>query len=339
MRNTVLYGDALEQIKAIPDDSVQCCVTSPPYWGLRDYGKPGQLGLEETPQEYVTKLVDIFREVKRVLRPDGVLWLNLGDTYASNIKGTGGPSRKQKSNAGSFYDEGGDRKGYRLKPGLPAKNLMGVPWDVAKALQADGWWLRNDIIWHKSNVMPTSTTDRITMCHEYIFLLAKSEHYFYDPYAIRERTEDGAGMRNKRSIWAIPTVAYKGAHFATFPPAIPELCIEAGTSEKGACPHCGALWERIVTAKSELDDDTDEPDIIGWAPTCKCVYDQELARCIVLDPFSGSGTTLAVAVSIDRDYLGIELNTEYKKLIKGRLDPELEDQRARNNKLEECEPS
>ena len=299
-------GDCVSVLRTLGTASVQTCVTSPPYFGLRDYGVDGQIGLEETPSAYVDKLVQVFREVRRVLADDGTLWLNLGDSYASNTKGTGGPTPKQKSNAGSFYET------RKFNHGVKEKDLMGIPWQVAFALRADGWYLRSDIIWHKPNPMPESVRDRPTKAHEYIFLLSKSPQYFYDADAVREpvsgatierskyrwqRTQNGGGSResmngydyknqdfgdmhvnlgagrNRRSVWTVTTKPYKGAHFATFPPDLIEPCILAG-SRKG---------------------DT------------------------VLDPFNGSGTTGAVAIKHGRRYVGIELNPDYIELTNKRL--------------------
>lgn len=349
VRNSVIRGDALTTLKTIPDESVNCCVTSPPYWGLRDYGtakweggipecdhKVGrfeysvsekqksnngsaghqamdvcpkcgavrideQLGLEKTPEEYVNKLVEVFREVRRVLRKDGTLWLNLGDSYSG--------------------------AGWRNN-GLKPKDLVGIPWRVAFALQADGWWLRQDIIWHKPNPMPESVRDRCTKAHEYIFLLSKQAKYYYDADAVKEpfrgkderqwagnykddgsiiqgdtkkgikRTKSypkeyagggtsfnghsgyykadgtpiGNGFRNLRSVWTVTTKPYKEAHFATFPPKLIEPCILAG------CPRGG----------------------------------------VVLDPFIGSGTVAMVATQLGRDYIGIDLNPTYIELAEKR---------------------
>lgn len=300
----IYCGDCLEILKTLPTESVNCCVTSPPYYGLRDYGVSGQIGLEQSPEEYVAKLVDVFREVKRVLRDDGVLFLNLGDSYAGGKQGRddGGDS------GGSFH---GQPKHDETKPkqrkapnGLKPKDLIGIPWRVAFALQSDGWYLRQDIIWHKPNPMPESVKDRCTKAHEYVFLLSKSARYFYDCEAVREpikqtsglnfraraRTANGAlggdnkhhmesrvftGVKgaNRRSVWTIPTKPYKGAHFATFPPALVGPCILAG------CPAGGT----------------------------------------VIDPFFGSGTVGAVAVKHGRDFVGIELNPEYIALAEKRI--------------------
>lgn len=291
-------GDCLETLRTLPDAAAHCVVTSPPYWGLRDYGHAGQIGLEQTPDEYVGRLVEVFREVRRVLRDDGTVWLNLGDSYAAESKGSGGMKSKQPTNAGSFYRASFDLRTNGLKP----KDLVGIPWRVAFALQADGWWLRQDIIWHKPNPMPESVRDRCTKAHEYVFLLTKSARYFYDAAAVAEPsiypddnrkarstvdqkrmpTASIAGVRpgsatyanrNRRSVWTVTTKPYKGAHFATMPPELAETCIRAG------CPIGGT----------------------------------------VLDPFAGSGTTLAVAVANGRQAVGIELNAEYAGLVHERM--------------------
>jgi DNA modification methylase len=264
----ILHGDCREVMATLPAESVQTCVTSPPYWGLRDYGVPGQLGLEKTPDEYVAKMVEVFREVRRVLRNDGTLWLNLGDSYTASARG--GHSTKfpgRDKTAHMFESRTIDCGG--LKP----KDLVGIPWRVAFALQADGWYLRSDIIWHKPNPMPESVTDRPTKAHEYLFLLTRSERYYYDADAIAEESIGGpqirsrasnfkkAGIsgnhtsgaedyvlgstRNRRTVWTVATRPYKGAHFATFPPKLIEPCILAGSASK-ACEHCGAAWVRVV---------------------------------------------------------------------------------------------
>lgn len=302
----------MEGLKELPDRSIHCCVTSPPYWGLRDYGTSDQLGLEETPQEYVENMVKLFRQVRRVLKDDGTLWLNLGDSYSSHkdckstsqsiVKGT-------KSEIAHMIEKGKSvsRNTQKLKEsGLKNKDLIGIPWRVAFALQADGWYLRQDIIWHKPNPMPESVTDRCTKSHEYIFLLTKSARYYYDADAIKEdsieygrdkrsdkgnirydgkRTIDTTGKngqqsfvtinekRNKRSVWTVTTKPYKEAHFATYPEKLIEPCIKAG------CPKGGT----------------------------------------VLDPFMGAGTTGVVARKLSRHYVGYELNAEYIKIAEKRI--------------------
>lgn len=291
------HGDVLDVLRELPPESVQMAVTSPPYYALRDYGVEGQIGLEATPDEYVCRMVGVFHELRRVLRDDGVLWLNIGDTY----NGSGG--------AGGDYNKGGLKEGQPRYPGhhvngLKPKDLIGIPWMLAFALRADGWWLRSDIIWSKPNPMPESVTDRPTKSHEYLFLLSKRATYYYDADAIREPhleehlgryksvfwqegTKEAAGSgrleaaantggfkepnpagRNARSVWEITTHGYPGAHFATFPEALVEPCILAGSAEG----------------------DT------------------------VLDPFMGSGTTAWVAKRLGRKAVGIELNEEYLKL-------------------------
>lgn len=309
----IIQGDALTVLKTMPDESVNCCVTSPPYWGLRDYGVDGQLGLERTPEEYVSKMVEIFREVRRVLRDDGTLWLNLGDSYSNGGRQTTGYNDPGWIKTGGRCD-GGPRKSAG-KSGLKSKDLIGVPWMFAFAIRADGWYLRQDIIWNKPNPMPESVTDRCTKSHEYIFLLSKSARYYYDQEAIKEDAAvssaeraqygwhgkmiyDDRGLerrsqpdpidkmgkrwcpelRNKRSVWTVATVPYKGAHFATFPPDLITPCVLAGCSEGGT----------------------------------------------VLDPFSGSGTTGEVALRAGRKYIGIELNPEYIRLSDDRLRPFIE---------------
>jgi DNA modification methylase len=303
---TIHHGDCLQVLATLPDNSVNCCVTSPPYFGLRDYGNAEQIGLEETPELYVQKMVEVFSEVKRVLRDDGTLWLNLGDSYAaSGAKSTG---RNDQGGACTTSRLGPKKNGlpgnalitgkkFKVDHGCKPKDLIGIPWRVAFALQADGWWLRQDIIWHKPNPMPESVRDRCTKAHEYIFLLSKSARYWYDAEAVRE---EGAGRldvgrmdysgrigasgwthdnktepdgRNRRSVWTVATQPYKGAHFATFPPKLIEPCILAG------CPKDG----------------------------------------VVLDPFNGSGTTGQVALQHGRNYIGIELNEDYIALTENRL--------------------
>ena len=306
---TILCGDVIDKLRELPDESVHCCVTSPPYWGLRDYATEGQLGLEKTPEEYVAKMVEVFREVRRVLRKDGTLWLNLGDSYAGggNNRGNNSPLfDKQASNFGAT-----GQVGIRDVPdGLKPKDLVGIPWRVAFALQADGWWLRSDIIWAKPNPMPESVTDRPTKSHEYLFLLTKSANYFYDAEAIKEGAEQS---RNKRSVWTVATAPYPEAHFATYPPDLVKPCILAGTSAKGCCAKCGSYRNETKT--------------IGWQPTCECWLlnilpspnsDPVITPCTVLDPFAGSGTTGAVALELGRSAILIELNPKYVELIRRR---------------------
>ncbi len=304
--NQIVTGDALEVLKTFPDGLVQMCVTSPPYYSLRDYGVPGQIGLEETPDKFINKLVEVFHEVRRVLRPDGTLWLNIGDTYANDEKWGGHSSGKHQKVLHSIA------RPVRYT-GLPGKNLIGIPWMLAFALRADGWILRSDIIWHKPNVLPESVEDRPTKAHEYLFLLAKNPQYYYDADAIREPLGTGtlerwksspnrhaehnnyfAGRdggkkhvgqlgetgltadlkRNKRSVWSVNAAQFVESHFATFPPKLIEPCVLAGSRPGG----------------------------------------------IVLDPFMGAGTTALVALQHARSYLGIELNAEYVKLAEKRIE-------------------
>jgi DNA modification methylase len=301
-------GNAADELRALPDESIQCCVTSPPYFGLRDYGVKEQIGLEQSPDEYVSQLVAAFREVHRVLRKDGTLWLNLGDSYGRGKRVENVNDHKRGTNRHAAITEA-NAYGKGVRKAQLSKNLLGIPWRVAFALQADGWYLRQDIIWHKPNPMPESVRDRCTKAHEYIFLLAKSPRYYFDAKAIAEpllrpdeanrktpakfggankhveagkqsRLHSGneylgttGGTRNKRSVWTVAPKPYKGAHFATFPPALIEPCILAG-SKPG---------------------DT------------------------VLDLFGGSGTTAEVAIKHGRRAVLIELNSEYIKLQRARL--------------------
>ena len=279
MRNTILIGDALQTLRRLPDESVHCIVTSPPYYGLRDYNVAGQIGLEETPDQYIEKLVAIFREVRRVLRSDGTCWVNMGDSYASSVNGRSAADTKAVGNDDrTFRDKPFSTVGNGYKP----KDLMMMPARVALALQADGWYLRSDIIWHKPNPMPESCTDRPTRSHEHVFLLTKAARYFYDADAIRETQEtaqrskfynldapkgktptwgiDGSQSlkqkgraprllnpagRNKRDVWTIATQPYAAAHFATYPVSLIEPCLLAGCPET-CCAECGAGYVRVV---------------------------------------------------------------------------------------------
>jgi DNA modification methylase len=293
---SMLYGDAWDLALGLAPASLDCIVTSPPYWGLRDYGHPDQFGLEATPQEYVAKLVDLFARLRPALKDEGTVWLNLGDNYANANPGSGGVCVLR--GAGRAMTEGRYHVAKRDVSSLKPKDLVGIPWRVAFALREDGWWLRSDIIWAKPNPMPESVTDRPTKAHEYLFMLAKSERYFFDQDAVREDQikgaagsrfdtgktlaahafsvgdrEDNPAGRNIRTVWSLATKPYSGAHFAVFPPEIPERCIKAG------CPEG------------------------GW----------------VLDPFAGSGTTLEVARKLGRNAIGFELNEEYRALIDDRL--------------------
>lgn len=303
----ILCGDALEMLRTLPDNSVHCCVTSPPYYALRDYGVDGQIGREDTPAQYVARLTDVFSEVRRVLRPSGTLWLNIADTYAG--KGNQGDSVDPK------YPNGRTGQAVAINrrvEGCKAKDMIGIPWMLAFALRDSGWYLRSDIIWMKANPMPESCKDRPSRCYEHVFLLTKSRSYYYDAAAIAEPVAESTPMRmrrkfgknkysagipgqahqhlndyrpngyaeedipllrNKRDVWQINSVPYKGAHFAAYPPKLVETCLLAG------CPQDG----------------------------------------IVLDPFLGSGTTAAVAKQMGRHYIGIELNPDYCELAKQRI--------------------
>jgi DNA modification methylase len=293
----ILQGDCRQLLRSIPDDSVHCCVTSPPYWGLRDYGvEPvvwgdgwlGSLGLEPTPELYIEHVVEVFREVHRVLRPDATLWLNIGDCYATgagrvgNHPGGGRQGERWASSNGKVpRGIGPMTQPNRLpQPGLKPKDLVGIPWRLAFALQADGWWLRSDVVWEKPNPLPESVADRPTKAHEYLFLLAKSKRYYFDQDAVREPhqmrpqrrprghakrqpgpllpehkwqglTRDEPGVdgnpagRNIRTVWKIATQPFPGAHFAVFPENLVRPCVLAGTSERGCCSRCGAPWIRV----------------------------------------------------------------------------------------------
>ena len=302
--NIILSGDNINTLKTLPDNFVDCCITSPPYYGLRDYGIDNQIGLEETPEKYVEKLVDVFREVRRVLREDGTLWINIGDSYAGSGKGGQSEDKRSESWQPTYPNKG-------KKYGLKSKDMIGIPWLLAFALRADGYYLRQDIIWHKPNVMPESVTDRCTKSHEYIFLLSKNANYYYNNEIIKEncskecvddflrrKTLDnknkGQGIyketrpdlcrsredympadfkRNKRDVWIVNTKPNPNAHFATYPEELITPCILAGSREGG----------------------------------------------IVLDPFMGSGTTAVTALKLLRKYIGCEINPEYIKIAEERI--------------------
>jgi site-specific DNA-methyltransferase (adenine-specific) len=298
---TCLVGDAREMLRDVPDGCAQTCVTSPPYFGLRDYGNAEQIGQEPTPREFVDALVAVMREVRRVLADDGTLWLNVGDSYAASTRGSSGKGDKQRSNAGTLLE---DRR-WRVPDGYKAKDLLGIPWRLAFALQDDGWYLRSDIIWAKPNPMPESVTDRPTRAHEYVFLLSKRARYFYDADAIREphtdprpskngasalrgqralraTTQNGIdtaerwfseGGRNARDVWTITPEPCAEAHFATMPPDLARRCVLAG-SRRGD---------------------------------------------VVLDPFGGAGTTALAALGLGRRALLCELNPAYVEIQRRRL--------------------
>jgi DNA modification methylase len=309
--NSIEFGDCRDIMRKWANEGVkvQTCITSPPYYGLRDYGRDGQIGLEETPEEYITAMVEVFRCVRNVLADDGTVWLNIGDSYYNYRPGKGQALVKQSvANNDQDLPQTCARRGNKLD-GLKEKDLIGIPWMLAFALRADGWYLRQDIIWHKPNPMPESVQDRCTKAHEYIFLLTKSQKYYFDYEAIKEqakrpnesqtfggskaknsiiksddpryrngseqwgRTIETPEDRNKRSVWSVPVKPYTGAHFAVFPSELIEPCILAGAPVGG----------------------------------------------IVLDPFMGSGTTAQVAQNLGRQYIGCELNTDYKPLQDNRL--------------------
>lgn len=249
----ILVGDCIEKMRELPEKSVNTCVTSPPYFGLRDYGHDGQIGLEPTPDAYVAKMVDVFREVRRVLADDGTLWVNLGDSYASYRDGKATPDTTRGDDVGTLVEKGQAKNRMASTfagTSIKHKDIIGIPWRVAFALQSDGWYLRQDIIWHKPNPMPESVTDRCTKAHEYIFLLSKAERYYYDGGAVMEGAADNE-KRNRRSVWTVATRPYRGAHFATFPPDLIEPCILAGCPSDGTIldPFGGAGTTGVVAKK------------------------------------------------------------------------------------------
>lgn len=315
LENQILCGDAVSELRKVPDEYVAMCVTSPPYYGLRDYGVDGQIGLEETPDAYVARLVEVFREVRRILRDDGTLWVNIGDSYCAPA--TGESYKKSTLSGGKATQrEAGKRPDKKPVGDIKQKDLIGIPWMLAFALRADGWYLRQEIIWNKPNIMPESVRDRCTKSHESIFLLSKRPKYYFDAEAIKEpcvpsserrykspfctgekeisgngRPNRGkntagykpyTGKRNKRDVWTVTTQPFREAHFATFPPKLIEPCILAGSREND----------------------------------------------IVLDPFMGAGTTALVALQSGRRYLGCELNPDYIEIAETRLRPLIEEVRS-----------
>lgn len=321
----ILNGDCRTVLKTLPAGSVHTCVTSPPYFNQRDYGHDEQIGTEETPAQFVAHLVQAFREVRRVLRDDGTLWINIGDSYASSKK----------------------------LPGLKPKDLIGIPWMLAFSLRADGWYLRQDNIWNKTNAMPDTATDRPGSAHEYVFLLTKKGRYFYDhvavknaePYILNRQSlkEDDPNASNLRSVWSIPTSsAGAGAHFATFPAKLAARCIRAGTSQRGCCPECGAPWVRVVeevgqekkwgaSIRADAPGAVVSPtsvfrtgikrtrETVGWKETCTCHNADQVVPCTVLDPFGGYGTTMVVAERLQRDSIYIDLKAEYAEKARKRI--------------------
>jgi DNA modification methylase len=318
----ILTGDCLSILPTLPDKCVHCCVTSPPYFNLRDYGHDGQIGLEPTPDEYVSKMVQVFREVRRVLRDDGMLWLNLGDSYARNgggVESKMNTVHKMKVGQKATYLAGGMQSINEVPDGLKSKDLIGIPWRVAFALQADGWWLRQDIIWHKPNPMPESVTDRCTKAHEYVFLLSKSERYHFDAEAIAEPAANPEGFK------------YEGGYREMMQHNEREgrLLADGSTdlhsrTETGNVPHFAAGHGDKRNKRSVW---TVSPKSFKGAhfatfPT-ELILPCVLAGCpaggTVLDPFNGAGTSGLVALSNGRNYVGIELNPEYVALSMERL--------------------
>lgn len=434
----ILQGEVRDVLRHLPAESIHCVVTSPPYWGLRDYGIPpvlwggdlacrhewegnpprrrrspedvrnrestqaghpganiklpptqtctqcggwlGQLGLEPDPDLFVDHLASVFDEVRRVLRTDGTLWLNLGDTYHTDspVRRSAGEAFSMNWDRSQTRSRGGTRRPATRYGDLKPKDLTGIPWRVAFELRRRGWWLRSECVWAKRNPMPEPVRDRPTRSHEYVFLLTKSRRYFYDAEAVREPLRESSlrrlrhhlpnsadnpcyrskhpegdfrrfpmlgntcrSGRNLRSVWQIATQPYPGAHFATFPKALPEICIRAGTSERGACAECGTPWAREVRAEGGgighdwhpnkslvfgrgqgiaapgIHDGTYRRVDLGFRRRCSCPTERTVP-CLVLDPFVGSGTTLAVARLLGRRSVGIDLNPEYVVLARQR---------------------
>lgn len=346
----IINADVMDGLRQLPDESVHCCVTSPPYWQLRDYQFEGQIGLEPNIEAHVAKMVEVFAEVRRVLRKDGVLFLNYGDMYAND--GKWGGSTGGKHAAGNHGKTGIGRQ--KKHTGLKPKDLVMMPERVALALQADGWWVRDRIIWHKPNPMPSSTDDRCTPSYEIVWHLTKASRYYWDAVAISEpaasaRTRAGFNdrwdaapspmTRNRRNVWTIATEPYREAHFATMPTELARLCIAAGSSEHGCCSACGAPWQRITetsyvnpgnrtTNGSRSIERRHETagfaqrlekcvGTIGWQPSCECFIDDKGAippdavPCTVLDPFGGAGTTGLVADRLQRNAILIEGSAKY----------------------------
>ncbi len=338
MSRAQLYvGDALDVLQGLPSESVQCCVTSPPYWGLRDYGVEGQLGLEPTPQLYVEDMVTAFQAVRRVLKVDGTLWLNLGDSYAGSWGAQSRPDGRPMALA-----DGGDMLSARqieahprgthtgsLKntPGLKPKDLVGIPWRVAFALQADGWWLRSDIIWSKPNPMPESVTDRPTKSHEYVFLLTKSERYFYDADAIREPHTSGENTANglaARAEIGDPngkrgnTKSMNDGKDRTKPPSRPVGYVGHVNGR-----NARTVWEIATKPYQAAHFATFPPELAS-----RCIKAGSKPGDTVLDPFGGSGTTASVATGLGRNAIYIDLNPDYLELARNRIGPILCDVEA-----------
>lgn len=393
----LLHGDCREVLKGLEPESVQCVCSSPPYFSLRSYlpdghpDKAKEIGAETSVAEYVQALVEVFREVRRVLHPTGCAWLNLGDSYASDTKGSGGTGKSS-----GLRKDGRDEQSRlrsadlsiahqrfeprRVSHGLKPKDLLMIPARVAIALQEDGWYLRADCIWAKQNPMPESVRDRPTSAHEHVFLLTRSANYFYDAEAVAERAASrlqarltgtaeqpkgaaraAAGVqnplcqggtsdtRNLRNVWSIASESCSLAHFAVMPSALAEICIKAGTSEKGCCPACQAPWVRVTERVpvdhgmglascdhqklSQMPDRQPKrlrtptgqslaktaPRHLGWQPSCSCPDAGDPVPCTVLDVFAGAGTSLLVADRLQRHAIGIELSSAFCDLIRSRL--------------------
>ena len=318
--NKIYNMDCLEGLKQLPDNSINCCVTSPPYWGLRDYGVEGQLGLESTPEEYVAKMIEVFREVRRVLRDDGTLWLNLGDSYASG--GMSNPSSKSTLGGGKDLGAADYSITRKVPNGLKPKDLVGIPWMVAFALRADGWYLRQDIIWHKPNAMPESVTDRCTKAHEYIFLLSKSQHYYYDHEAIKEPCT----TNENRPFGAVREreYGYNSKHLKARGYKVKQGSTEYPLQHRGkdiesnSTRNKRSVWTIPTKPFKEAHFAVFPPDLIE-----PCILAGCPAGGVVLDPFMGSGTTGMVAAMHQRNFIGFELNPEYCKMAEKRIEPYL----------------
>jgi DNA modification methylase len=370
----LINADVIEGLRRLPDASVHCVVTSPPYLWQRDYQCEGQIGKENSIEEYILRLMGVFAEVRRVLRPDGTLWVNIGDGYANDTK-WGGRSGNRNTNS----DLGGYQRA-RRKSGIPSKSLMAIPARFQVAMIDAGWICRNEIIWHKPTSRPECVQDRCSRDHEQVFLFSKSPKYYYDPEAVKQPASpktvtvktspvkgDGNGSagdrlnvyqdrngryyveeRNLRTVWSIPAEPSDELHYAAFPSALPELCIQAGTSEKGCCAKCGGPWVRVIerrdTGRRQKMADSWEtgsgrhgsfhrsgrekgktgvPVMVnvttGWRPSCKCEDAGDPVDCVVLDPFAGKSTTGGVALRLGRRFIGIELSSEYCQMSERRL--------------------
>jgi DNA modification methylase len=323
--NEIIQGDCLDVLKSFPDESVDCCVTSPPYWGLRDYGVDGQLGAETTPELYVENLVSVFGEVKRVLKKEGTLWLNLGDSYAAGKSG-----RDDSGSNGRFGGERLEIKQRKAPKGFKTKDLVGIPWMTAFALRANGWYLRQDIIWAKPNPMPESVTDRCTKSHEYVFLMSKNKDYFYDADAIKEKSV----YSDPRMVDGFGNKSINGKHkddpqnSANRKQYTPDQA-GGGTSMMGHDGYFKANGEPIGTPGMRNKRDVWTVTTSPFPEAHFATYPEELiapmilAGCpaggVVLDPFMGAGTTGLVAAKLGRNYLGVELNPEYIEIANRRI--------------------